>query len=257
MVEMNRRPSARSGRRQRLRSLSPTPPPRSPKPAPTTPQPQQQQQQQQQPAVTTVRSSSPNGENSVGPSKDTNDINDSESSSETERNTNSKQSEPPTKPEIDNQLQADSIVPASESSNSLPERPVVRPSAPEPFTSSSLPEDRNNSKSPVDKVQQLSRKRERTPSPTFSAPYPKRHALGSDGLPLMRSSRLPSGGGSVSSRGGANHSMKGPSPVPGVVVSASKVLGEEIQKQQGQDNARLKMLIHREVRKPGKSEFSI
>ena len=39
--------------------------------------------------------------------------------------------------------------------------------------------------------------------------------------------------------------------------SASKVLTEEIQKQQGQENARLRTLILKEVKKQGKSEYSL
>ena len=58
---------------------------------------------------------------------------------------------------------------------------------------------------------------------------------------------------------------KTPSPVPGLVSgrlskpelsSASKVLNEEIQKQQAQENDRLKDLIIKEVRKLGKSTFT-
>jgi len=60
-----------------------------------------------------------------------------------------------------------------------------------------------------------------------------------------------------------NHNIKAPSPVPGLVASrlgkleissASKVLNEEIQKQQEMENAKWKTLIVKEVRKPEKSE---
>ena len=66
------------------------------------------------------------------------------------------------------------------------------------------------------------------------------------------------GGGTVQ-----NHSTKAPSPVQGLSVSrlgkpefssASKVLTEEIQKQRESDNAKLKTLIVKEIRKPGKSK---
>ena len=57
--------------------------------------------------------------------------------------------------------------------------------------------------------------------------------------------------------GGANNALK-PSGMARLVKpemsSASKVLNEEIQKQQGQENARLKTLIFKEVKKQGKSE---
>ena len=63
----------------------------------------------------------------------------------------------------------------------------------------------------------------------------------------------------------ASGNSKTPSPVPGLVSgrlnkpelsSASKVLNEEIQKQQAQENDRLKDLIIKEVRKLGKSTFT-
>ena len=66
-------------------------------------------------------------------------------------------------------------------------------------------------------------------------------------------------------RGGSNHVNKSPSPVPllggggGAVSrlensSASRVLTEELHKQQGQENTKLKALIAKEVRKMGKSK---
>lgn len=125
---------------------------------------------------------------------------------------------------------------------------------------------RPSSKSPVEKVQQVSRKRERTPSPTpIGVPAPKRPALGSSNdldstLPLAKAKTA------LSLKGSQNHTAsKETSPGAGLTASrlpklelssASKVLTEEIQRQQGQENARLRALIIKEVRKPGKSEQS-
>ena len=142
-------------------------------------------------------------------------------------------------------------------------KPAVPDSTSEPskLLSSSLREEKNGGKYPLDKLQQLSRKRERTPSPTpmTSAPLPKRQALGDvTPSPLSSSALIPRGGGGLQ-----NHNIKAPSPVQGLVASrlgkpeissASKVLNEEIQKQQEMENAKLKTLIVKEVRKPGKSE---
>ena len=44
-------------------------------------------------------------------------------------------------------------------------------------------------------------------------------------------------------------------PPPKLESSASKVLTEELQKQLGQENSKLRLLIIKEVRRPGKSEF--
>ena len=144
------------------------------------------------------------------------------------------------------------------------EASVTKPdstSEPVRLCSTPLPEEKNGGKYPLDKLQQLSRKRERTPSPTpmTSAPLPKRQALGDIvPSPLSSTALIPRGGGGLQ-----NHNIKAPSPVQGLVASrlgkpeissASKVLNEEIQKQQEMENAKLKTLIVKEVRKPGKSE---
>ncbi len=134
-------------------------------------------------------------------------------------------------------------------------------SHPEPFKSSSLPEEKTPAKtsSLVDKLHQ-SRKRERTPSPT-AFPNSKRLSVSGD-APSSKLTSTIQILRSVSS-GGNNH-IRSPSPVPGRGVvssrlskpdisSASRVLTEEIQKQQGQENAKLKLLIAKEVRKQGKS----
>ena len=46
-------------------------------------------------------------------------------------------------------------------------------------------------------------------------------------------------------------------PPPKLESSASKVLTEELQKQLGQENSKLKSLIIKEVRRPGKSELCV
>lgn len=133
---------------------------------------------------------------------------------------------------------------------------------PEPFKSSSLPEEKsNNSGISASKAVSISkvnssRKRERTPSPT-PYPNPKRSLLASDGLP---SSKLTSTLQILRGVSSGNH-VKSPSPILGGGnvgnPSASRLLSEEMQKQQGQENAKLKVLIVKEVRKHGKSECII
>lgn len=71
------------------------------------------------------------------------------------------------------------------------------------------------------------------------------------------------------SGGGTNHvKASSPSPVSGSggggsrlsmveISSASRVLSEEILKQQGQENAKLKFLIVKEVRKQGKNKSAV
>ena len=119
---------------------------------------------------------------------------------------------------------------------------------------------KNGAKNSLDRVQRLSRKRERTPSPTSSLPLSKRRATSpntvtvgaGDGLTNSKTGHPPSKPMVMT-----NHSMKLSGAVRLVkpeISSASKVLNEEIQKQQGQENTRLKTLIFKEVRKPGKSE---
>ena len=114
------------------------------------------------------------------------------------------------------------------------------------------------------------RKRERTPSPTPVAPGAKRRAKSptpshlvnsttndTTGQPSVPKPAHPSAKLAV---GGANSSLKLPGAVRLVkpeMSSASKVLTEEIQKQQGQENARLRTLIFKEVKKQGKSEHTM
>lgn len=133
-----------------------------------------------------------------------------------------------------------------------------------PFASTSLPEDQVSLpvKTALDKFQQNnSRKRERTPSPTYTTttlPNSKRPAFSSNsitnsnsvsaGVTKFTSSSLPSA---------AKQETKGTMSNTGSgfkLSSASQVLTEEIQKQQGQENSKLKSLIVKEVRKPGKSK---
>ncbi len=133
----------------------------------------------------------------------------------------------------------------------------------EPFKSSSLPEEKTNHHS---LSTSLNRKRERSPSPTMLL-NSKRSSIQSDGV-------LSRGSNSVSnllvSHGGT--AGKAPSPTPnsilgnmsgvgkgskdgpvGMSSSASRVLNEEITKQ---ENSKLKVVIIREVRKPGQSKSS-
>ena len=144
---------------------------------------------------------------------------------------------------------------------------------PAPFTSSALPDDKagnaipttapptsnsgggvggSGAKTPLDKVQQLSRKRERTPSPTLTTGLPNSKRPAISGVSSGGVLEAPSKG----ALSGGRNNAKAPSPLPNarVMSSASKVLTEEIQKQQGQENARLKLQIFKEIRKPGKSE---
>ena len=124
---------------------------------------------------------------------------------------------------------------------------------------------RNSGKNNINKLHRLSRKRERTPSPTPSVPGPKRRAnsptsqtANSTMSDRQQPSNPKSGHPTLKPLSGTNNSLK----LPGVVrlvkpemSSASKVLNEEIQKQQGQENARLRTLIFKEVKKQGKSKL--
>lgn len=149
-----------------------------------------------------------------------------------------------------------------------PEEPAAKephasvPRLLEPFKSTSLPEEKTKGLSlSLNKVNSGTRKRERTPSPT-SIPNPKRLSVSSDGPPTSKLSSA------LQMLRGSNHVNKSPSPVSllggggGAVsrlgktesCSASRVLTEELHKQQGQENTRLKALIAKEVRKMGKSK---
>ena len=110
------------------------------------------------------------------------------------------------------------------------------------------------------------RKRERTPSPTPSLPGSKRRAKSPSYLLTNSTTNDTTGQPSNPKIAqppnrllmGANSSLKLPGAVRLVkpeMSSASKVLTEEIQKQQGQENARLRTLIFKEVKKLGKSEI--
>ena len=220
MVEMNRRPGLRSPR-QRRRSRTTTPP-RLIKPSP---QPPTLNEELSTPPDTTnhadsaelseplpfVSSSLPE-ENSTGTaSVQPTDSNSTESKS--------------------NSLHSSSVDKSTEISVSSTDG-----HAPLTLTNNVRPDD----KTAVEKVQATSRKRERTPSPTYSVI--KRPALNNSSLTKFTSSALPTKTSSKVTGGGLKS-------------SASKVLTEELQKQQGQENSRLKGLIVKEVRKPGKSEW--
>ena len=271
MVEMNRRQVRGVGRRHsRLRSTlsrSPTPSPPTPPLSPATPPatPPSSSPLPGQPVITTLMEgksgSLDNRENQSTPSAQT--ANGSEANSRHPDGI------------LKDQQQA-------RNSNLKPSSVDVTKNQPAPFTSSALPDDNKANavsststpptgsgsgppKTPLDKVQQLSRKRERTPSPTLSTGLPnsKRPAVST-------SSNSTSGGSNSGSLleappsstkvagAGIKNNVKAPSPLPNarVMSSASKVLTEEIQKQQGQENARLKLLIFKEIRKPGKSKYT-
>lgn len=114
------------------------------------------------------------------------------------------------------------------------------------------------------------RKRERTPSPTpSSVPGAKRHTNNTptSQLTVNDTTGQPSNPKTVQQQqpavkplsGAVNNALKLSSVarlVKPEISSASKVLTEEIQKQQGQENTRLKILIFKEVKKQGKSKLS-
>ena len=190
MVEMNRRQGRGGGRRHsRLRSTlsrSPTPlpptPPLSPAATPitppTTPPPSSSSPLPGQPVVTTLMEGK---------------------SGSLENRENPQSAQMANGPEIKGRL-PDAVTKDQQLRNSISKASVadVTRSQPAPFTSSALPDDKANAipsvttpttvsgsgpgpKTPLDKVQQLSRKRERTPSPTLSAGLPnsKRPAISS------------------------------------------------------------------------------
>ena len=288
MVEMNRRQGRGGGRRHaRLRlSRSPTPspptPPLSPAP-PSTPPTSSSSSSSSASSGQSVTSSegksnsSDNRENQLAPSTHT--ANGAEAG-------NSKHTE--------GGQHKDQLGIGRNSTVKVGVMGDVGRVQPAPFTSSALPDDKTNAvgvsssvapptnggssggttggsgmRTPLDKVQQLSRKRERTPSPTLNAGLPnsKRPAVSNSiSATVVLSVDALSKGGGLSSTGSTGvhgssglvkNNTKTPSPLPNarVMSSASKVLTEEIQKQQGQENARLKLLIFKEIRKPGKSEL--
>ena len=225
MVEMNRRPSGPTGRKRRLRFLSP----RSPKPH--TPPPTNQ--------VPNGNNNKPTLISDKGQLENTNPL------EETVKD-NQELKRPPSR--------NNSLLSASEGKGNLPEILAVEPETTKGDLELPPEQHRNNAKSPLDKVQQVSRKRERTPSPTPNAlPPSKRQALGSTNDSAISVK--------LKTSTGQNHGIREPSPVQvshlpkPEISSVSKVLNEEIQKQQGQENTRLKTLIVKEVRKPGKSTF--
>ena len=232
MVEMNRKSSPRVGgvrRRTRLRSPSPYPS-RNATPTPS-------------PGIAPAPPSSTPAVASDGQTAEKKPLN-KDTSVEEAPNSVSK---------VD-RLQAPEETRESNSSTSHPR--------PEPFKSSSLPEEKNHSVVSAAKAlskTNSSRKRERTPSST-PYPNPKRSSLASDGQPSSKMTSTLQILRGVS--GGGNH-IKSPSPIlggGGAVSrmgnsSASRVLTEELHKQQGQENAKLKVLIAKEVRKHGKSEL--
>ena len=268
MVEMNRRQVRGGGRRHsRLRlSRSPTPLPPTPPLTPTTPS-------------APPPSSSPSSGQSENTTESKNPSDDREN--HTSSSLHAANGSDNSKHNSESGLK-DKVVKNSTMKQGVADVGRVQPA---PFTSSALPDDKINAvsstsapptngggsgmRTPLDKVQQLSRKRERTPSPTLNAGLPnsKRAAIlnssssvSGAAAPGVSSSTEGLSKGVVSGSGGlGKNNSKTPSPLPNsrIASSASKVLTEEIQKQQGQENARLKLLIFKEIRKPGKSEFCV
>lgn len=266
MVEMNRRPTSPAGRRRRLRSPSPlrtpkplTPPPSSsPTPTPPTSVPETTSQ-----GVSAPNRAASNSGN--GTPRDQNAEITSEGSSKEHRTPGAaaKELSKMANEVLESQVPGKVAEVAREPDQPEPERNQHSGDVKQVF--SLLPDQRNSAKTPLEKVQQVTKKRERTPSPTPVTPPAKRPALGSSNEAPPPSSKT---GNSVNSQflkpnAGQNHSLKkAPSPVQGLVTSrlvkpelssASKVLGEEIQRQQGQENARLRVHIIKEVRRPGKN----
>jgi hypothetical protein len=126
-------------------------------------------------------------------------------------------------------------------------------------STSSTSDLRNSAMNNVDKLHH--RKRERTPSPTPSVPSAKRRANSPTAQSVNCAASEATGQPSnpkatLKPLGGTNNSLKlagAARLVKPEMSSASKVLNEEIQRQQGQENARLKTLIFKEVKKQGKS----
>lgn len=106
--------------------------------------------------------------------------------------------------------------------------------------------DRKETHKPHQQLLSLSKKR--SPSPTLhNAPPTKRPALDPSSLPTKKlhsdlNNKVPPTKGAVSIV----------APFRG--SSASRVLTEEFQRKQGQENSKLKQLILKEIRKPNKSE---
>ena len=288
MVEMNRRQGRGGGRRHaRLRlSRSPTPIPPTPPLTPTAPNAHPPTLSSSsplpgQPATNSVEiqnnnSSDGRGQqvvNSSTPAANGPETNSTVAGSKEQLSRNQG-----VKPGVADGVKGQ---PAPFTSSALPDDKVTNAtpsmSTVTPPTGSSITSGGNGSgasvKTPLDKVQQLSRKRERTPSPTFNAGLPnsKRPAFNAVNSSTSNSpgaggrgssTEVPSKLSSSAAAGSGGHvknNTKAPSPLPNarLMTSASKVLTEEIQKQQGQENARLKLLIFKEIRKPGKSEYLV
>ena len=215
---MNRRPTSPAERRRRLRTPSPLRTPKPPAPPPSsTPSP-------------SPPTSVPEAENTQGLSAPTQATNHSGNGSPRDLNAENTS-------EGSNKEQRTPVAAAMELSkvvNNAPESQVQgktaevakkaeqleselnQQSGDVKLAFSLLPDQRNSVKSPLDKVQQVSRKRERTPSPTPAAPLAKRPVLGSSNDASPPSLKT---GNSVNSQTlkpntGLNHSFKkAPSPV--------------------------------------------
>ena len=132
-----------------------------------------------------------------------------------------------------------------------------------PFKSSSLPEEKTNHTPPV--LPSISRKRERSPSPTVHLDSKRPSSLrdmphswlnttsfqvlaAKVSVPSKVSSPVPSG----RLIAGSERSAKAEGP--GVMSPTQRMLSEEILRQEEKKNHKLKGLIVRELRKPAKSE---
>jgi len=279
MVDMNRKTSSHAGSRRRASraqlSRSPTPPP--PPPPPPSSQPPTGNAAGAMTTAgavtssTTLLASSVTVSSPTSPSQPVTVSNDihleklsdtglSRQPSANQVIREAGQQQPSGKSDLNKNIgQTEKVSPPFSSSNS----------APEPFKSSSLPDDKPNHHALSSSSLVLGKKRERSPSPTSHLNSKKISLLG-DGRSIQATSipisqLLVSRGNSVgktplptpsSLLGGVSAVGKVMKDGPvGVTSSASRVLTEEIMKQEGQENSKLKGLIVKEVRRPGQSKF--
>ena len=134
-----------------------------------------------------------------------------------------------------------------------------------------LSEEESNTNSHNVENKEVITSRKRPPSPSLIIPIATKKSL-SDGISeevvgVEDESKLNSKllgnkpSGVTTNTGSFQHTqvpIRSPSmPPPKLESSASKVLTEELQKQLGQENSKLKSLIIKEVRRPGKSESCV
>lgn len=104
--------------------------------------------------------------------------------------------------------------------------------------------------------------RKRPPSPNAPVPIATKKSLSdsSDEVSIEDEIKLVNSKSFINKPSGLTGQLQVPirssaMPPPKLESSASKVLTEEFQKQLGQENSKLRSLIIKEVRRPGKSEF--